>query len=483
MKIAKTRIFCDICFFAALIVKIFSSGVTYFPVLDDYIQYGGYPLYDSLSHVYLNIGTIATRPIASLLDPAVWGQMYPELWIALLVISILFFFGVKLIAGTLERTGIFITPFLYAVVLLIPLGFEGTYWISASSRICVGILFTGMAVFLLTKMITKNKKILFLPYALTTLLSFGFYESVMVLSALLQFIVIVGFVKDTKKRIRYLITPAVLGVLMLLYYKLAQNIGAMGSRASGFELSMLIPNIKELLCQFFEIVVVGGAKTTLGGAKEGLYLAAIYSPIPAIAIIAVSACCGYFGAKASFAAKAKYCVPIGLALTFLPLVPNLLTDTVWLTYRSIVPCLFGLTIISASILSFFLKNKKARAVVIFLMVLIFMLGNLSELNTYKNVYEKDNVLVSEIARQLDDDVLSGNKETIVVFSEGILNPVPQTSYYKDHVKSVCDSDWALTGAVRAKLRNINIKMITPVLSLEGVDTQGKQIIYFGGNNG
>ncbi len=482
MKIAKMRVFCDICFFVSLMVKVFSLGVTYYPVLDDYIQYGGYPLYENLSHVYLNIGTIATRPAAALLDPALWGRFYPDLWVALLIISVAFFVGVKLIASVLERTGIFVTPFLYAIVLLIPLGFEGTYWISASSRICVGLLFTGLAASLLLKIITQNKNILFIPYAVLTLLSFSFYESVMVFSAFLQFIVIIGFVKNTKGRIAYLITPVMLGILMLVYYKLAQNIGAMGSRTSAFNLSTVIPNIKELFVQFIEIIVGGGIKTTLGGAKEGLYLA-IYSPIPAIAIIVVSACCGYFGAKAPLMAKAKYCIPIGLGFTFLPLVPNLLTDTVWLTYRSIVPSLFGLVIISASILGILLKNSRVRGIVIFVMVFIFMLGNLSELNTYKNVYEKDDVLVSEIARQLDDDVLSGNKETIVVFSEAFLKPVPQVSYYKDHVKSVCDSDWALTGAVRAKTRNINIKMITPVLSLEGIDTQGKQIIYLGGSNG
>ncbi len=473
MKIAKARIFCDICFFAALMLKMFAAGVTYYPVLDDYIQYGGYPLYEKLSHVYLNIGTISTRPIASLLDPALWGRFYPDLWVALLLISVALFAGVKLIASVLERTGIFITPFIYAVVLLIPLGFEGTYWISASSRICVGLFFTGLAVFLLEKIITQKKKLLFVPYALTTLLSFGFYESVMVLSALLQFIVIIGFIKTAKKRIAYLITPAVLGILMLLCYKLAQNIGAMGSRASGFNLSLLPHNIKELFCQFYEIVVSGGIRTTFYAAIEGI---AISNPLTLCAILVISVLCAYFGAKSPVVAKAKYCMPIGLGLTFLPLAPNLLTETVWLTYRSIVPCLLGLTIISASVLAFFLKNKGMRTVVIFAMVFIFMLGNMSELDTYRRVNETDTVLVTEICQQIN-----GDSEVVVVLPEEVI--LPQVSYYKDHVKSVFDSDWALTGAVRAKLRNINIKMITPVLSLEGVDTEGKQIIYLGGNNG
>ena len=483
MKTAKMRILCDICFFVSLMVKVFSLGVTYHPILDDYIQYGGYPLYEKLSHVYLNIGTIATRPVAALLDPLLWGRFYPDLWIALLIISVAFFIGVKLIASVLERTGIFATPFLYAIVLLIPLGFEGTYWISASSRICVGLFFTGLAASLLLKIITQNKNILFIPYMVLTLISFGFYESVMVFSAFLQFIVIISFIKSTKGRIAYLITPVMLGILMLVYYKLAQNIGAMGSRASTFDLSAVIPNIKELVTQFYEIVVSGGIKTTLLGAIEGVKITTSlsYGTVLILLIVALSAGCAYFGANSPIVAKAKYCIPIGLGFTFIPLIPNLLTETVWLTYRSIVPCLFGMVIISASILSFFLKNKKVRTVVIFLMVFTFMLGNISELDTYKRVSENDNVLVTQVTEQLDTEVLSGEKDAIVVIPQE--SAAPQVSYYKDHVKSVFDSDWALTGAVRAKTRNIKIKMITPVLSLEGVDTQGKQIIYLGGNNG
>ena len=485
MKTAKMRLFCDISFLAALLLKVFSKGLTYFPVLDDYIQYGGYPLYENLSHVYLNIGTIVTRPFAALLDPAVWGQFYPNLWIVLLIISILFFFGAKLIAGTFERTGIFITPFLYAIVLLIPLGFEGTYWISASSRICVGLFATGVASALLVRMITQKKKWLFAPYIITTLLSFGFYESVMVFSAFLQFVVIMGFVKNNKKRLVYLLTPVILGISMLVYYKMIAGISTLASRVNTFEFSMLLPNIRELFAQFAEIIVYGGTKTTLGGAKEGIYLA-LLSPLLAIGVIAVSALCGYFGAKAPFVAKAKYCIPIGLGFMIFPLLPNLLTDTVWLTYRSIVPSLFGLVLISASILAILLKNSRVRGIVIFVMVLIFMLGNLSELHTYKNVHENDDALVDYIAQQLDNEVLSGNKETIVVVTEGITKPVPQVSYYKDHVKSVIDSDWALTGAVRAKTRNIKIKMITPMdaglFALADIDTSSVQIIYIGGNN-
>ncbi len=483
MKTAKMRLFCDISFFCGLIFKVFSQGLAYYPVLDDYIQYGGYPLYENLSFVYLNIGTIATRPFAAVLDPALWGQFFPNMWIVLLFICVMFFAGVKLIAAVFERMDTHITPFLYAVVLLIPLGFEGTYWISASSRVCVGLFFAGLASFLLTKLITTKKKLLWVAYIPLTVLSFGFYESVMILSALLQLTVILTLVKSNKKRLLLLITPAVSGVCMLLYYKLAGNIGSLGSRANDFALTGIGARFLELLRQFAEIIIKGGGLTTANGAFYGLKIlvSSVWGVALLVLAVLISAACGYFGAKLNFRAKAKYCIPLGIVLVLLPLVPNALAADVWLTYRSVVPAFFGLTLISAPIFSKLLKHRSVRAGVIFFMVLLFSLGNVNELDTYRRVHETDDKLVTQIAQQLDYDVLSGDKHTIVVLDEEII--VPQVSYYKDHIKSVFDSDWALTGAVRAKAKNIKIKMITPVFSLDGINTEGKQIIYIGGNNG
>ena len=481
MKTVNKRLFCHIAFFVTLLLKVFSQGFTYFPVLDDYIQYGGYPLYDKLSFVYLEIGTVVTRPFASLADPALWGQFYPHLWVVLLIICFMFFTGTRLIDEVFKQLGIHITPFLYAVVLLIPLGFEGTYWISASSRICVGIFFSGLASCFLVNSIRKSRLYL-IGYIPCTLLSFGFYESVMVMSAILQFAVIFTLVKSNKKRFLYLLCPVISGMGMVVYYKLIGNVGALGSRANGFSLTGIGERFIELITQYIEIIVKGGGLTTAKGALEGLKIT-FSSPWGIVALILavlLSAFCGYFGGKLNFKAKAKSCVPFGIALIILPLIPNTLSAPVWLTYRSVVVSFFGLVLVSAPLFALILKNQKARIAVIFLMVLLFSLGNINELDTYRHVHETDDKLVTEITRQLDSQVLSGNKETIVVLEEEIITP--QVSYYKDHVKSVFDSDWALTGAVRAKARNVKIKMITPVFSLDGVDTQGKQIIYIGGNN-
>lgn len=474
------RIFCDISFFLALIFKMFSLGVNYYPVLDDYIQYGGYPLYEKLSYVYLHIGTIVTRPFASILDPLLWGKFYPNLWIVLFAVVVMFFFGAKFIARTLEELDIHITPFLYAVLLLIPLGFEGTYWLSASTRISLGLFFAGASSVILIKFIKTKKAWLLLPYIVTTILSFGFYESVMILSFLLQLFVIVTLIKDKKKIALLLITPVISGILMLLFYKLAGNIGALGSRANSFSFAGIHAKIIDFFAQFFEIIVKGGLLTTVKGALFGITIlvSSVYGIFTLVIAILISALCGYFGKESDFFAKPKVCIPSGLVLTFLPLAPNVLAQEVWLTFRSVVPCFIGLVLVSAPVFSKLLKSKNVRMAVIFIMVLLFSLGNVNELDTYRRVSSRDDYLVTEIAEQLDADVLSGDKNTVVVLAEEIITP--QVSYYKDHVKSVFSSDWALTGAVRAKCKNVKIKMITPVYSLEDFDAEGMQIIYIGG---
>ncbi len=481
MKTSLNRIFLDIAFFTALIFKVASFGFCYFPVLDDYIQYGGYPLYENVSHVFLNIGTISTRPFASILDPTVWGAFYPHLFFVALIISVLFFFGTKLVANLLKRLDIHVTPFLYAILLLCPLGFEGTYWVSASSRICVGLFFLGLASHFLIKIIDTDKKLLYIPYAVFTLLSFGFYESVMVLSALIQFFVIVFSKKDIKKQLIYLTTPVALGILMLLYYKLFGSIGALGSRANGMSFENLGQKFYELFYQFFEILIKGGILTVFKGATNGFRLMTEnFSGIVRLGFaVLISLLCTHFGIKKEFKADVKRSLLLGVSLTFLPLLPNVLTETVWLTYRSIVPCFIGLAIISASLLSKLLKNKTIRFISLFIIVFVFSCANVNELDTYRRVSETDNALVTEICEQLEPEVLSGEKETIVVLNEEVI--IPQVSYYKDHVQSVFGSDWALTGAVRAKCENIKIKMITPVLSIDEIDTADKQIIYLGGS--
>ncbi len=480
MKPIFATLFLDITFAILLLLKVFGAGFLYFPVLDDYIQYGSYPLYENLKHVYLDIGTISARPFASLLDPAVWGASFPNMALQLLVITALLFFSAKMFHRVAHFFGARIKPVLYAVYLLLPLGFEATYWISASTRIVVGLFFAALSAYILVKFFENERKLLLIPCALSAILSVGFYESVAVFSCLLLILLIVKHALDEKdkKSLWLLSIPVFAAIAFLVYYLLCSSIGGIGSRATTFTLSGIFPRIKECAVQFWDIFTRGLIETTFVGFKDGLvrlYELGASSLITAVCFLIFSGFIAYLSSKLPFCADKKYCVPVGILLTIVPLLPYVFIGDVWLTYRSVFVCLFGLILLTAPLDAFLIRTPLLRAVCVFLLVFVYAIGGVNELLTYKEVYETDNELLTAIVGHLDEDVRTGKKEAVIVLEEEIV--IPQTSYFKDHVKSVFDSDWALTGAVRATAKNLDIKKVTPCLSGEEIPEGNVQILY------
>lgn len=480
MKTKTHVFFLDIAFFSALMVKLFGAGFAYFPVLDDYIQYGSYPLYENLSHVYFTIGTMSARPFASLLDPLVWGAFFPHMAVALLLIGILHFLSAKLFDRVLFSCGVSITPILYIVYLLLPLGFEGTYWISASSRIVVGLFFTALAAFFLVRYIVKRKRLFLVLYIISALLSFGFYESVTVFSGLVQGLLIlrICYYQRSKKRFLLFLVPALLSVLFVLYYRKFSTLGAMGSRTAFVSFDGFFAHVAALFSQLGEIFGAGLYRTTVLGFLDGirrLWSLKTGGLLLFGLIVVVSILCAYFSGKTKLTAKVFPCVVAGLFLLFLPLLPNVLQEDVWLTYRSVVVCLLGAVLCFAPLFARLLSKKSVRAGVVFLLTAVCLVGSFNELYTYKDVHEQDTKILHAVAEALSEDVKNGKSEAVLVLSREVTKK--QTSYYKDHVKSVFYADWAVTGAVRSTLKNVKVGMITPVFSLDGIDTQGKQILY------
>ena len=469
----------DIAFALALALKLFGAGFSYFCVLDDFIQYGSYPMF-GLSHVLFTIGTLSSRPLASLLDPTLWGSFYPHMAFALCLMGILYFLSALFLDRILTTQGIKITPLLYTVYLLLPLSFEGTYWISASSRIVVGLFFATLASLLLISYLQSGKKKVLPLYILFTWASFGFYESVLIFSVLLQGAILLkdAINKKTCRRIFLILIPAVGAAGLLIYYKLAAGLGALGSRAAGFSFDHPLERIKELFSQFTYIFTAGLFRTTVIGFADGIkhIVSNPASAVPlSVLLILVSFACAFTSRKYKITAKASVCIPAGLLLMLLPLLPNLLVSDIWLTYRTVFICLPGACLFLAPFAARLLKNRRVRTILVFLTVLVFSVGCINELYTYKAVSTLDTQIAKSVADSLDEEVLAGEKNVVLVLPYEI--SVPQTSYYKDHVKSVTGADWSLTGAVRAIARNNQIRLITPVYSLDGIDTKGTLVLY------
>ena len=166
-----------------------------------------------------------------------------------------------------------------------------------------------------------------------------------------------------------------------------------------------------------------------------------------------------------------------VVMFFVPLLVNFLPSEMWLTFRSFGFSVFALALFLDRLLCL-AKGRFAVGAVSCVLAFLFTVGSIGEYSFYKEVSEQDLRLCQSIVSVLEEDVLSGEKEAVVV-----LKKIPSCDYlfYKDHIKSVFFEDWSLTGAVRSVAKNIKIKKITPIK--EGVDfkKEDKQIIYIDEN--
>ncbi len=441
-------------------------GFQYFPILDDYIQYWAYPAYHNLSYVYGFIGTMATRPLASLLDPVFWGYFWPCLSLALLLINLLHLASFILLHKTLRQYSLNVSPFFALIFLLSPLGMEGRFWLSAATRLVPGLFFAMLSLYCLSLFLEGHKRCRhFILFALFQLISCGFYEAVTVFSASAAVLFFcISFYKQRKKIFFLVPLISLLNVgAMFAYYRIFANIGALGSRSGTASLAFLPEKIaslfmqlKEVACLTFERTILGsfnGVRLLCQNGFWGIFLLFIMC-------VAAFFLCFSQRAKKTYSLPQVLCLEVtGLILVFAPLLPHLLAEDVWLTNRSLFVSLIGLALMAEPLFS--LSAKRLRHFLLFLMAFVFMTASVNEYDVYKRVHQQDVLLVDQVIEQMSPAAKEGNQPVLVVFSEPIV--AEQNAYYKDHVKSVFDSDWALTGAVRARMKSLKPKNIQPVL--------------------
>lgn len=450
---------------AAFIFKYLIYGFNYFPILDDYIQYGGYPLYSDIGYVLFDIGTISARPLAAFLDVAFWGKLWnmPHL---MLIFSCLFhLFSCFIFYKTAEENKVKLSPLFAIFYLFFPLGSEGSLWLSASSRIVVGLFFSSVATYALTKYTQNGSIKYYILFILNALFAFCLYEACAVFCCLISVAILVA----NRKEKRFLLPFAsliILFVMLLVYLKLGQNIGRMGSRAAESSLFLIFTQAGDFLSQLFEIMTKGVYNLTINGFSEGLFVLISKGIIGIIYIFAVFLLCILLG-KTFLSSELKkinrnsfiFLNLLGVVLFLAPFVPNLMSSPVWITYRTMFIPLVGLYIIFDT-LFFAISQKSVQTILLMVFMFMFTISSVNEYDTYKRTFELDQMLLSAISEKLPESVLKGEKEAAVLLDE--MPSSKQVSLYKDHVKCAFQEDWALTGALRAYNKAITIKKVTPV---------------------
>ncbi|MBE7035460.1 MAG: hypothetical protein E7402_05055 [Ruminococcaceae bacterium] len=457
-------------------------GFRYFPILDDYIQYWAYPARQDFSLIYLTYGTLATRPIASLLDVTFWGQLWPVLPLALFFITLLLVLSGLFMKKTANLYNLSLSPLFFLLLFLLPVGMEGRFWLSASSRLVVGLFFASLSLYVGSHFMQKKRSVpLFLLFAILQLISCGFYESVAVFSVSAAVLLFCLSFSEQRKKLLFLVPAASVCNISLLfgYYKLFADLGLQGSRAASVSASGLADKIGVLFVQLGE-VGKSAYSGLVGGFFSGirvLFRAGVWGVLLFALILLTGLLLGFLYSKQEQNKQVRIKKWLifelgGFFLFVAPLIPNLLAEEVWITHRSVFISLIGLALMLEPV--FCLLPHRLRRLVLVVLSFMLLTATVNEYDVYRRVHEADCQLLDRVIAEMSMDAKNGTEDVVVLLPGEV--KTEQNAYYKDHVKSVFGSDWSLTGAVRARMESLAPRYIRPVLPGEAYETENSQII-------
>lgn len=413
----------------------------YIPYLDDYIQYFYYPSFEDPWQTVLLGGTkvLFTRPLAGLLDRFFWSLFSNNLGTALIIISCLYGASGILFYKTFENLSLTLSPLFLVVYLLFPLNTEGTYWISASSRIVVSLALTALSGYFLT----KNRT---MPFVLFSFLSVWFYEQTALLSVSFGIMLCI-LLNKPKKIIFPILNILALSAFYLVLGKYSDN----ADRLSPIlDISGFYTHFKNLSAQIYEFLFPLSFKLIKNGFYRGINFIIQTHLAWWLILLIVLASLFFETSKSIKYTNSSKKLMIGILLTFIPFTPFFVSSNGTLNFRNFLPCLLGIALISDELLSRMLRSLAPAlgATLIF----IFSVVAACEVADYHRTALADLSIATKISKALPKDAES--------FTCQINSPdyYPQSAPKGDHIISMTASDWGPTGIVRLLSGNKKVKI-------------------------
>lgn len=449
--------------FCLMLARYCAFGFTYYYQLDDYIQYVNYPNSGSFSALCDRVGLLASRPLAGIFDYFVWGQLSRAgcLLLGVGLVTLLYVAGTVLLRRLLGRY-FEVGPLFLVIVCLLPLGMEGLYWVSASSRVAVGLFFAVLAGTAFARWLDTGKWYWALGYAALQLVPFGFYEQAAVFSMTLA--LGMGLLEWSREnRLRPLLALWSLPA-MAMYFLLLGLMSAGNRFASRMELlSPFTPYywrtfLPELLGQIKSIFVDGAAATTVKGFLRGLPL--LLSPGRLLWLLAVLAGCVLLIRLAWRREAAAPCrgkspwlaVLAGFLLALAPLTPFFLLGNTWVSLRNALPSFPGLALMLEGVLCLLLRDGERRGRLAGALAgglaLLFSVASLSEVSDYRLTWQRDRQVGQAVLAALEADRIDGEALVGVLGVEASYLE-DQNFYFHEHIHGCTESDWALSGLISA----------------------------------
>ncbi len=400
----------------------------YIPYLDDYVQYFYYPSFENPWQTILLGGPkiLFTRPLAGLCDRFLWSFFNNNLGFALSIISFLYGISGVLFYKTLESINLHPSSLFLVFYLLFPLNIEGTYWLSASTRIVVSLFFIALSSYF----IVKSKTLLF---ALFSFLSMWFYEQTALLSVFIG-VSLSLFSKQPKA-----IVSPILNLLALSGFYLM--LGKYSDNADRLVMSFSQQHFSNLGAQVYEFLFPLSFNLVVNGFCRGLAFLMQNHMLWWLFLLVVLASLFFEVSKSqSYTTSTKKLV-WGLVLSFIPFLPFLISSNENLNFRNFVPCLLGIALIFEDLLVRI--SRSLLPTLCSVLVCIFSIVASCEVVDYDHTATADLNLAIEISQSLPKDAKTFN------YQINTPDYYQQSAPKNDHIMSMTASDWGPTGIVRA----------------------------------
>lgn len=442
-------------FFALIFIRYLFFGFTYYRALDDYIQHNNSfdnPL--TPWEIIQSLGALSMRPLAGLSDQFIWAPISSFMIVGLASIALLHGFSAMLFSRVFARYFPH-SPLFFVLYALLPVGFEGTYWMSASTRIIPSLFFTAWAGLQFDNFCHSGNKQKLLSFILLQTLSFGFYEQCLVLS--ITYIALLALLNLMEKRWRGFFAIAMV-IPATIYYAVTTYSSQGTSYAQRMDL--VLPNTEyywavffpEISSQIYTVFVTGNFTIFFRGLQRGFIM--LLESYAIFYVLGLGFLCYLFAHLPYKEERKKWSLYKGflvsILLTIAPITPFLIIGNPWFSLRGIVPSFCGMALFADCVLQLLIPNPKLHKSIstnlALSLIVLCSIASISELHDYKESYFADQQ-VGYTLGSLRHTHPVGTKIGVIGLEKSYLQE--QNFFYHEHIHGFTESNWALTSGVVA----------------------------------
>lgn len=448
--------------FLLLMARACAFGAQYYPQLDDYIQYHNYPSASSLWALHQATGLLGSRPLAGAADFYLWGPLFDHMILGVALISALYAAAVLIIWKILGRY-FRVSPVCPVFMALLPLGMEGVYWMSASSRVVVGMFLAALTAWAFLKWLDRGGGGWLALYLVLQLLPFGFYEQGGILSVTLTVgAAILEWTLGKKPLGRC--AASLWGVpAMGLYLMAAKLLSSGGVYSSRMEILLPFSRyywlefLPRVLGQLVKAFLGGGAFTLVKGFIRGMEM--VLTGELAMWAAGMALLCGLLfvlARRCQHGGKDRrpLWLPLvcGLLLAAGPVSLFLVLGSSQFALRNTVASFPGAALMLDALLLWLWDRLSLRREGLSLLAaglaFVFCVAGASEVRDYRDTYRDDQRIAALVLDALAQEEHAPGRVGVLNLEPSYLSD--QNFCHFEHIHGCTESEWAFTGMLTAR---------------------------------